>query len=277
MLTTRSLFAGLVLAILLSCQQATVIENNQWSLSDAHFNELLEMCNVNTLKTYDEFGVRLERIQDIFASNNDPRGAFPTVYKAITDAALASVLVDDYDDAAFIEQFGLDFSKSYLHFLEQHLLNQPLEYHWELYYRHCKEKANITRLVVEGINGHLTIDLTRSLATIGIVRDNLDDWILVGDKTVLSVPGFLEELQSEYNTDAYELFHVYFIGDIIDEIFGDGTAVNFGFNLLRLDAFENAIKLQQPEKAEQIEKNMRKAFYERENIIALLDEMNLTP
>jgi hypothetical protein len=44
---------------------------------------------------------------------------------------------------------------------------------------------------------------------------------------------------------------------------------------LRLDAFENAIRMQDPDKTIFIERKMEKSFYEREGMIDMLDRMGL--
>ncbi len=272
----KKLYGTICMLFLFSCQKENVV-TNQWNLPDAAFNELLLLCDTSTLKTYADFDARIDRIQELFSSNKDNRGAFPTVYKAITHAATVYIAHRDYQDSLFINDFAMDFSKRYLYILKHHLLNEPIEYHWKMYYQHCYDKYTITRLVLEGINAHLTIDLTRSLATVGANRSNQDDWILFGDKTVIAFPGFLDELQQEYHTDASGIFNVFFAGDILDSIFGEGATINFGFNLLRMESFNNSIQLQQTDKSIQTEKVMQKSFYDKETIFTMLDDMKLTP
>jgi hypothetical protein len=260
-----------------SCSKEPIKKLNQWQLSDEHFNELLELCDTNTLHTYEDFQTRLNRILEIFVDYQDPRGAFPSVYKAITDAGLTSLTEDAaiYENSQFAYDFGLHFSKSYLKFLKLHLLNELLEHHWELYYRYCKEQKHITRLVVEGINAHVSIDLPRSLAAVDVVRENKNDWILFGERVVEVVPEFLEKLEQDYGADASGIFNVYILGDMVDQFLGEGSMISIGFNLLRLDAFENAIRMQDPDKTIFIERKMEKSFYEREGMIDMLDRMGL--
>lgn len=251
--------------------------HNQWNLNTSDFNELIKLCDTSTLIDYAQFGKRLDRIQYIFANANDRRGAFPTVYRAITNAAIVSINNGDYKDSLFIYAFAMDFSKRYLYILKDHLLGSPIEYHWELYYKHCKLNHSITRLVLEGINAHLTIDLTRSLAQVGVKNLHQDDWILFGDKTVIAVPGFLEELKLEYKTDASGIFNVFFFGDLIDIFLGNGFTINLGFNLLRMEAFNFAIPLQDADKKFYIEQKMKNSFYTKEDIFVFLDNLKLTP
>jgi len=267
-----------LLCIIMSCtQEEEALYVNQGRIPLGEYEELIALCDTESLTSFEQFDPVIARIQQIFADHKDPRGAFPTVYKAITTAAVESLADGIYEDEEYSNIFGVDFSKRYLYYLKDHLLNRPLEYHWDLYYQHAMNDYHITRLVLEGINAHLTLDLTRALGHTGVQPEFADDWILFGDVTVLSVPGFLEELQDEYDTDASGVFNVFFIGDILDLIFGEGTTINFGFNLLRIDAFNNAMAMQIPGQEERIEANLERAFWEREQIMALLDNLNLTP
>lgn len=263
----------------LSCKKETQQQYvNQKNIPIVEYNELIALCDTTSLKTYEDFDYRITRIQEIFSSHNDKRGAFPTIYKAITHAAVESIANQDYHDNAYTLKFSIEFSKRYLSFLKHHLLNEPLEYHWNLYYQHAFGGYHNTRLVLEGINAHVTIDMVRSLATTGVYSDYKTDWILFGDKTVASVPLFLDELKQEYNTDASGIFKVFFVGDILDPIFGQGATINFGFNVLRLDAFNNALFIKEnPANSIQVEKNIQKSFQERENLFDAIDKLNLTP
>ena len=262
-----------------ACNKETdvIITPNQWNLSDEAFDELLILCDTSNLETYQEFYQRLDRMQEIFSSNDDSRGAFPTVYKAITIGAIETMEAGAYNDPVYATKFVMNFSKKYMYYLKDHLLGFPVEHHWELYYDHCANNANITRLVLEGINAHLSLDLPRSLAETGVIPDFEADWLLFGNNTVEYVPGFLEELENEYHADASEVFDLFFVGDMIDGIMGEGTAIKFGFNVLRMDAFRMALLLHVEEWNKGVEYRLRKAFYEREGGIELIDRMNLTP
>lgn len=274
----RYSFLFSVFIFFISCKKENKISYvNQKDIPLAEYNELIALCDTVSLKTYEDFDTRIARIQEIFSLHNDKRGAFPTVYKAITNTAVISLAHQDYQDNAYTLKFSIEFSKRYLYYLKHHLLNEPLEYHWDLYYNHAMNNTTITRLVLEGINAHVTIDMTRALAQTGAYRNYQSDWLLFGDKTVASVPDFLIELKEEYHTDASGIFNVFFIGDIVDSVFGAGATINFGFNVLRMDAFNNALFMIQSTNDQQIETNLKKSFYDRETIFDALDKMKLTP
>lgn len=274
----RYFFVIIILIVAISCKKADEPSYvNQGKIPLAEYNELIALCDTATLKTYEDFDGRLNRIQEIFSSRQDKRGAFPTIYKAITHAAVISIANHDYHDNAYTLSFSMEFSKRYLYYLRHHLLNEPLEQHWDLYYKHALDNTSVTRLVLEGINAHVTIDMTRSLAATGVYKEYVNDWLLFGNKTVSSVPGFLTELQNEYSTDASQVFHVFFAGDLLDPIFGQGATITFGFNLLRMDAFNNAIRMIQSSNDQPIEAGLQQSFNDREAIFELLDNLKLLP
>lgn len=274
----RLLILLFVFASLFSCRKESLHRYaNQKDIPLSEYNELIELCDTASLKTYEDFDNRISRIQDIFATYQDKRGAFPTIYKAITHAAVVSIANGDYQDTEYTLKFAIEFSKRYLYYLKHHLLNEPLEYHWDLYYRHAMNNTSVTRLVLEGINAHVTLDMTRSLAQTGVYKAYENDWLLFGDKTVASVPDFLTELQQEYNTDASGIFKVFFVGDIFDPVFGEGATINFGFNMLRMDAFHHALFMLQSAETTGIEKQLKNSFNGRETIFDLLDKMKLIP
>ncbi len=274
----RCPFLFIVLGLFISCQKEHKnIYANQKDIPLTEYNELISLCDTASLVTYEDFDVRIARIQEIFSSHNDKRGAFPTVYKAITHAAVVSIANHDYQDNTYTLKFSIEFSKRYLYYLKMHLLNEHLEYHWNLYYQNAMSITSVTRLVLEGINAHVTIDMTQSLAQTGVYKSYEADWLLFGNKSVASVPGFLIELKEEYHTDASGIFHVFFVGDMLDPIFGQGATINFGFNMLRMDAFNNALFMLQSSNTKGIEQNLKNSFYAREAIFDMLDKMKLTP
>ena len=126
----RNCFYLLILFIFFSCSKddQTVRFTNQHNLSDADFNELLELCDTATFHSFVDFDYRIGRIQEIFSSNNDNRGAFPTVYKMITTGAIESIDEGAYNDPIYSEKFAVDFSERYMVILKDHLLGKEVEY-----------------------------------------------------------------------------------------------------------------------------------------------------
>lgn len=75
----------------------------------------------------------------------------------------------------------LNFSERYFYYLHEHLLDRPLDYHWEFYYNHALRDWNVTRLIMEGMNAHITVDLARALADTDVYPEFEEDYLLIGN------------------------------------------------------------------------------------------------
>jgi hypothetical protein len=120
------------------------------------------------LPDYNDFSIRIVRIQDIFAGHQDPRGTFTTLYEHITFSVLASMEDGRYDDPQFVGDFGVAFGKRYLVNLRDHLFSRPVTYSWTNFYDLCVEEKPFSRLVLSGMNAHITKDLLDALVAINI-------------------------------------------------------------------------------------------------------------
>ncbi len=178
MLIKKILYLVLIF-IITSCSKDDVLQYNQWSLSDEAFNELLLLSDTTGLSDYATFGIRMDRIQSLFAEKRDPRGAFATVYEQITHAAINSIDDSFYENGQFVGDFGLAFGKLYLIDLHYHLLNQPLRAHWEAYYNACASSKHYTQLMAMGVNAHITIDLVDALVQLKVTGEEESDWVLI--------------------------------------------------------------------------------------------------
>lgn len=269
----------LPLALLVSCEtgEPAVPAPNPGPLPQDAFNEMLVLTDTSTLAEFADFNARMDRIQSIFADYADPRGAFATLYEATTRASADGFEEGIYENDDYTHAMVIDFSKRYLYALHDHLLGLPSEFHWQVYFDHAASGKSITRLLLDGINAHITIDLARSLAHTGAYPEFEDDFVLIGDNITPAVPEFLEVLQADYGVDAEALFNVFFVGDIFDAIFGEGATVNFGFNLIRMEAFESGLILQVPDRAHDMQRGLEYRFEEKARLIALIDALGLLP
>lgn len=275
----RYLLPLLAVLFLAACEKDTAepVYAHQDAIPLNEYEELIALADTSTLSGFAEFGARMERIQDIFAAYGDRRGAFTTLYAATTRATLATFTEANYDDFEYAQRMVLDFSKRYLYALHNHLLGRQEEFHWKPYYENARKDIHVTRLIFEGINAHITIDLARSLAHTGLQAGFEADFVRIGDNITPIVPEFLADLQNDYQTDAAELFGLYFVGDIVDAVFGEGAAVSFGFNLIRMEAFQSGLRLQVPALREREERRLRDDFRDRAAFVLLIDELGLTP
>jgi len=270
---------GIFLFILLfiSCKKEQPETNNQWKLNDTDFQRLLELSDSSTLTDLNEAGERLAEIQDIFSYIEDRRGTYTTILKAITNYAISSFEIEGYENTDLMKSFYMDFVARYLGTLHEHLLGNKLEYHWDTFYRYAKVEHNVSRLVLEGINAHFTIDMARSVAKFGINKTNRADWDKFGNETIDAVSSFTDELYVEYEVNAEDVFKLFFIGDLINDLLGEGSATKFGYQILRNEALSNGILLQLSAGSGNVERNMQVAFMQTDNAIMGLDKLQMLP
>ena len=271
-------FFGIFLFVLLfgSCKKELPKTNSQWKLNDTDFQTALTLADTSTLTNLDEAGERLAEIQDIFSNAGDRRGAYPTILKAVTNYAISSFALENYKNTTLMRAFYLDFVKRYLGALHEHLLGNRLEYHWDTYYRYAKVDNNVSRLVLEGINAHFSIDMARAVAMSKLNKSNQADWDKFGTETIDAVSSFNDELFVEYEVNAVEVFKLFFIGDLVNGLLGEGSATKFGYQMLRNEALSNGILLQLSTNGN-VEQNMKVAFIKKDNVILALDKMQMLP
>ncbi len=271
-------FFGIFLLVLLfgSCKKEQPKTNSQWKLNDTDFQTALTLADTSTLTNLDEAGERLAEIQDIFSNAGDRRGAYPTILKAVTNYAISSFALENYKNTTLMRVFYLDFVKRYLGTLHEHLLGNRLEYHWDTYYRYAKVDNNVSRLVLEGINAHFSIDMARAVAMSKLNKSNQADWDKFGTETIDAVSSFNDELFVEYEVNAVEVFKLFFIGDLVNGLLGEGSATKFGYQMLRNEALSNGILLQLSTNGN-VEQNMKVAFIKKDNVILALDKMQMLP
>lgn len=273
----RSSFGIFLLVLLIcSCKKEQPKTHNQWKLNDADFQTVLTLSDTSTLTNLDEAGERLAEIQDVFSNIGDRRGAYPTILKAVTNYAISSFALENYKNTALMRAFYLDFVKRYLGALHEHLLGNKLEYHWDTYYRYAKVEHNVSRLVLEGINAHFSIDMARAVALSKLNKSNQGDWDKFGTETLDAVSSFNDELFVEYEVNAEEVFKLFFIGDLVNGLLGEGSATKFGYQMLRNEALSNGILLQLSTNGN-VEQNMKVAFTKKDNVILALDKMQMLP
>jgi hypothetical protein len=218
-------FLFFILIFVSSCNDEKVIPEHQWNLSDREYNELLILSDTSTIADYNDFSNRIVRIQDIFAGHKDPRGTFTTLYEHITFSVLVSMEDGRYDDAQFVGNFGVAFGKRYLVNLRDHLLSRPVTYSWTNFYDLCVEERPSSRLVLSGMNAHITKDLLDALVAINISEEEESDWILISTALVEGLDEFQEAFETDYELDIDELVALYGFGTLLDDLFGEGATV----------------------------------------------------
>ena len=270
------IYAIIILFVFDSCQKEDVKPKNQWNITDSEYEELLLLSDTSNLNDYKIFEERMKRIQDIFSSHNDPRGTFTTLYRHITTAAVNSTAAQNYNDNDFVDDFGVLFGKFYLINLKYHLLDQPTNYAWTIYYKECKEDANKSKLVILGMLCHISKDILDTLVQMRITESQEEDWVLISTYLMFGIEGFEEEFLSEYHIDLSDLINLYGFTEIIDGFFGEGATIYTILNELRYVAYKDALKylagLEQ-----QMEYKTHQRFMEHVNLLEFIDDLNWLP
>jgi hypothetical protein len=258
-------YSLLIIAVIFfySCKKETSF-SNQKDISNADYSQLIALSDTSDITSENDIKYKLDNITAIFHKYNDNRGIFSVIYKQIIDKAVLSIHnePEKYDDLEKAKAITIAFAKRYYYNLHDHLLGQKSpEYHWKQYYVICFSNQPKLRMATAGLNAHLTVDLARAVADVHGQQTYKKDFFQFGEALVKASPNIIEELQSQYGVESADFFSGFFIGDIIDPIFGEGTTTEFTFQFIRLEAFNNAQLLQgpRPDNAQQLLYNNWKA------------------
>jgi len=208
------------------------------SLSASTKQALIELSDPSTVTSQEDFASRIEKIDNIFSANGDPRGAFSALYRVITNHAVASVREDRYEDNAWGSDLIKDFGDLYLENLHGHLTGGRVSPGWRRYYQLADNpNVSLERVASIGATIHLVVDLPDSLARIGTSPERKEDFMLFGDILLEAYPQMLASGQAGYNMDMSEIFGLFIFGDVADALHGEGTATRFGFQTIRSKAW----------------------------------------
>lgn len=215
------------------------------SLPESTKQALIQLSDPSTVTSAAEFASRIEQIDDIFVANQDPRGAFSSLYRVITNQAVDSVRQGLYEDNVWASELVTDFGDLYLKNLHAHLRGQRVSAGWQRYYQ-LADNPNVTleRLASVGATVHLVIDMPDSLARIGTSPERKEDFMNFGDQLLEAYPQMLASAREGYDSDMSNIFGLFFFGNVADSIAGEGTATRFGFQTIRNKAWIFGQRLQ---------------------------------
>ena len=221
------------------------------NLSASAQETLIELSDPSTVTSPEDFASRIEQIDDIFAANGDPRGAFSALYRVITNQAVASVRDGLYQDNEWAGELVTDFGDLYLKNLHGHLTGGRVSNGWRRYYQLADNpNVSLERLASVGATIHLVVDLPDSVARIGTSPERKEDFMNFGDILLEKYPEMLKSAQEGYNNDMSNIFGLFFVGKIADAHHGEGTATRFGFQTIRNKAWIFGQRLQTIRKLE---------------------------
>lgn len=211
------------------------------ALTTEQYEELVTLSDLSTFESYLDAPNRIRRVAEIFGEASDRRGIFTSMYVANTAESTRSTQAGAFENQYLSEQLVYGFAKRYLGPLHNHLTGverAAQERKWTIYYDLTADCGNSPLYVLgTGVNTHLTSDLAWTLIEINATDSFEADFLSFGEilykKTLESYA--LTEAQQGF--DPSPLFNVFFLGPLLDAIFGDGATSSFLFRFVRNGAF----------------------------------------
>jgi hypothetical protein len=203
---------------------------------------LRALAEPSTVTTPEELLSRLKRLEVALAG--DGRVVFPAVYAAITKASVRLVADRGVDDVARSRALIVDFGRRYLHALAAQLDGAAVPAHWQRHFALAAGHKPSLRAAASAINAHLSVDLAESAHARGATRAFADDFATFGRALAQATPDVVAAL-ARHGVDGQRFVQGWFVGDVVDGIAGPGTTSRLGFQLVRAEAFTNAMLLRE--------------------------------
>ena len=188
---------------------------------------------------------RIEGIAELFEACSDPWGLFPTTYKHITGRGIEAIEDGEFEHPEWAEDIILDFAGRYLQNLQAVLTRGEPSWAWGRYYELAdREDVSNTRSVMVAMSAHLLLDLPHSLATIGTTEAHKEDFFYFGDIMIEVSDDLIQDLRVVYDTDAEAILNGFFLGNWIDNAFGNETMITLSYQTIRTKSWNNRWYLQ---------------------------------
>ena len=214
-------------------------------LTAGDWNNILSATDLESLETIYDVEERIILLEELFTDNADVRGTFPTVYRPITELAVASIEDGVFEHQSWTEALVVSFAARYLDNLRGHLLATEITNSWSRYYDLSFDcSASPLRVGSVGIVVHLVVDLPKTLAEIESTEEHQADFETFGLSLVEATPEIIDELGLHYGVNAEPFFTGFFLGDWVDGAFGEDTTTTFVFQSIRQKAWTNGQYLQ---------------------------------
>jgi hypothetical protein len=201
---------------------------------------LRALAEPTTVKTPEELLVRLKRLEA--ALTGDGRVVFPAVYSAITAASVKLVANGGVDDVARSRALIVDFGHRYLQALAAHLDGDKVPAHWQRHFDLAADQRPSLRAAASAINAHLSVDLAEAVFAVGAGRTFAGDFTAFGRALAAATPDVVAAL-ARHGIDGARFVKAGVIGDVVDAVAGAGTTSRLGFQVIRAEAFTNAMLL----------------------------------
>lgn len=185
---------------------------------------LIALSDPAQLKDLYDARTKVTEIANIFAQYADYRGLFAIYYRDTLNSAIPALEDAHYQDMRWAWAASFDFVDRYLTNLHGHLTGGTVAPWWQHHYAmtaDCSKSAG--RVLTSALNAHLIEDFPRALAKVGTTPANTGDFFAVGDDLIPTTPTIVADIKAVYGYDMSRFFQLYFVGDVADPVFGDGT------------------------------------------------------
>ncbi len=118
------------------------------------------------VRTIDEALRHMDRNLDRAVAENDPRGYFTAVYRAVTRRVHEGVLAGEFEDCERMERFDVRFARYWLDAYDGWDRGEPVPRSWECSFRTARLGGPVMLHVLLGINAHINLDLAVAAAQV---------------------------------------------------------------------------------------------------------------
>lgn len=213
-------------------------------LSQESVERLIELSNPATLQNEYDARYRVAAIADIFEKEPDPIGMFSIVYRHITNNAVWSVEEGMYEHPLWTRHLITAFAWRYLLNLHGHLTGGYVSPQWTKYYKVARNcNVGKGRTLGIAIATHLLVDLAYALDDVDSRDMHREDYMLFGEVSLWVFPDLVSDISRVYETDMSGLLRGFFLGQWIDALTSEGTATNFIYQTVRVNAWRNGRNL----------------------------------
>ena len=213
-------------------------------LSPQSIERLIELSDPTTLQNEYDARYRVASIADIFEQEPHPIGMFSIVYRHITNNAVWSVEEGLYEHSMWTRHLITAFAWRYLLNLNGHLTGGYVTPQWKKYYSIAQNcSVGRGRTLGVAIATHLLVDLAYALNDVDSRDYHREDYMLFGEVSLWVFPELVSDIQRVYGTDMSGLLRGFFLGEWVDTLTEEGTATNFIYQTVRVNAWRNGQNL----------------------------------
>ncbi|MGQ4599346.1 DUF5995 family protein [Nocardia sp. R6R-6] len=193
------------------------------------------------------------RITEILVRHRDRRGLFALGLDEVEHAAVLPLQRDpaSFADPEWAHRISLELLSRFLRAVHAEFTGAPAEPHWAYYFdlaRRCE--LSPARIAMAGYNAHLTVDLSYSVAAVGGTPANAPDYFRIVDAIAQQGALIVSSTNAVYGADLGPLWRLYFLGDGMDQLLGEGVAtgplLRFADAGANVVIFANGLALRDP-------------------------------